>query len=314
MVTNEKYFDIQRKIVAHITGDSWQEAPHCTFTYDAEADGLLTELKKLNAARPKERKITVNTLVTKMIVEGIKESPELNSHITYSPKSVTGVIRQFDNIDISMPMILPDGRMMTITMVDFDKKNIDEMLDYIDDVRRRMMKTNLAHTMYEVSLEETLGLVKQGKLLNIAQRLKGAFIGKGRIHILHGSERRQYESIPRSERLTKDDIRQGTVTITNIGSLYRTGKVTSHIINLVKPQVCAFCINAVKTVPTPVKKADGSVDIENKRILPVTLAIDHRAIDFGMCVPMLEKFDEICANPSVIYDWVDKEYTAAAAE
>ena len=125
MVTNEKYFDIQRKIVAHITGDSWQEAPHCTFTYDAEADGLLTELKKLNASRPKERKITVNTLVTKMIVEGIKESPELNSHITYSPKSVSGVIRQFDNIDISMPMILPDGRMMTITMVDFDKKNIE---------------------------------------------------------------------------------------------------------------------------------------------------------------------------------------------
>lgn len=314
MVTKIKYFDIQRKIVAHITGDSWQEAPHCTFTYDADADGLLNELKKLNASRPKERKITVNTLVTKMIVEGIKQSPELNSHITYDPKSVSGVIKQFDNIDISMPMTLPDGRMMTITMVDFDKKNIDEMLDYIGDVRRRMLKTDLAHTMYEVSLEETLNLVKKGKFINIAQRLSGAFIGKGKIHILHGDKRKKYESIPRSERLTKDDIRQGTVTITNIGSLYRTGKVTSHIINLVKPQVCAFCINAVKTVPVTAENADGSVTVVNKRILPITVAIDHRAIDFGMCVPLLEKFDEITADPSVIYDWVAKENQTAAAE
>ena len=133
MVTERKYFDIQRKIVAHITGDSWREAPHCTFTYEADAGEMLDELKKLNSLRPKERKITVNTLVSKIITEGLKEAPELNSHIIYSRKSVSGTITQFGNIDISMPMIMPDGKMMTVTMADFDKKNISNFKKILDD-------------------------------------------------------------------------------------------------------------------------------------------------------------------------------------
>ena len=37
--------------------------------------------------------------------------------------------------------------------------------------------------------------------------------------------------------------------------------------------------------------------------MPITVAIDHRALDYGDCVPFFERLDEIFAFPQVILSW-----------
>ncbi len=303
MVTDVKYFDIQRKIVANITGDSWREAPHASVSYETDVTALLAELKKLNSERDLEHKITFNTLMLKLIAEAVKCAPEMNAHIHFNAQYVAGSIKQYDNIDISVPMLLPSGQMMTITMPDMDKKSIDEITDYIADVRRRMDKTNLNQTMYDVSIENTMNLMKKGHVIRTVKRLLGAFTGDSKITVLKGKEKKAYEDIPRTERLTKDDMRQGTITVSNIGSVYRKGNVKTNMINCVKPQVCAICIDSLFNKQVLEKDDKGNIDIADKKYLSFCVTFDHRAIDYDMIVPFFEKMDEFAENPSLIEQW-----------
>ena len=47
----------------------------------------------------------------------------------------------------------------------------------------------------------------------------------------------------------------------------------------------------------------GNDKIEVRKILPVTMAFDHRDFDYGDCVPFFERLDEIFTNASVIQNW-----------
>ncbi|MCD7827154.1 MAG: 2-oxo acid dehydrogenase subunit E2 [Clostridiales bacterium] len=273
-------------------------------SYETDATALMAEIKKLNADRDAEHKITYNTAMLKIIAEAVKEAPEMNSHIHFNEKLVAGTIKQFDNIDISVPMILPSGQMMTVTMFDIGNKKIDEITDYIADVRRRMENTNLSQTMYEVSIENTMNYLKKGKPVKVALRLLGAFTGKGKITTLHGKEKKNYDAIPRSVRLTKDDLRQGTLTVSNIGSVYRNGKVKTNLINCVKPQVCAVCLDSLFDKQELKKDENGNIDIVNKKYLSMCVSFDHRVIDYDMIVPFFKKLDEVTADPSILEQWV----------
>ena len=135
-ITNTINFGIQRKIVANMTTESWETIPHVTYNYEPDVTDFMKEYKKLNFDRRGTDKITVNTLMLKVIAEGLKAAPIMNSHIEYNRKLVRGEINTFEDINISMPMIMPNGEMMTINLHNFESKNLDEMTDYINDVHK----------------------------------------------------------------------------------------------------------------------------------------------------------------------------------
>lgn len=165
----------------------------------------------------------------------------MNAHIEYDKKLVRGKIDTYENIDISLPMMLPDGGMMTVNLHDFDKKSVEEMRDYVADVRRRMENTNMEEAMFDVSLTDTVRGIKKAKnikrpvpphrLQNRKHRIKGMSI----------KEKKEYLKIPASERLTAHDIEQGTVTVSNIGSVYPGQTGVTSLLEIVPPQVCACC-------------------------------------------------------------------------
>ena len=71
-----------------MTTESWETIPHCAATYDAEVTKFMQVLKEINSTIPKEEKITVNTVMMRVIVEAIKACPEINSHIYFNRKLV----------------------------------------------------------------------------------------------------------------------------------------------------------------------------------------------------------------------------------
>ncbi len=303
-VTNTEYFGIQRKIVANMTTESWQNIPHVTYMYEPDVTAFFKEFKKLNKNRTGDERITFNTLMLKVIAEGLKAAPIMNSHIDFDRKLVRGRIDTFEDINISMPTILPNGQMMTINLRDFGNRDLDDMTAYINDIRRRAEKTNLTEAMYSVSFDNTMKNLKKGRIFQTIGRLYGANFGKCKISHFRGKEKREYEKIPETERLTIKDLEQGTVTVSNVGSTYLAQRGATALLEIVPPQVCAFSVGAVLDKPVVVKKSDGRKEVEARSVLPICIAFDHRALDFGETVPFMKRLDEIFENPSVIRSWL----------
>lgn len=301
----EEYFGIARKIVSNMTTQSWDEIPHATLTYEADVTELFNESKKLNAdCTDKTKKITINTVMLKIICEGLKAAPKMNTHLVFNKKLVRGTLKYFDNIDISMPMILPSGEMMTVNMHDMGNKSLSEMTEAINATAARAKNSDMNEVMFEVSLDNTLKGLKEGKILQAIRRLYGSKMpGKHQVKTLSGDAKKKYYSIPVSKRLTKHDIEQGTTTISNLGSVYREQKGVCALLEIIPPQTTAFAINAAQKRPTVVTDKNGKDTIETKLIMPITIAIDHRALDYGDIVPFMRKLDEIFENPSVVQNW-----------
>lgn len=304
---NTTHFGIQRKIVANMTSESWETIPHVTYMYEPDVTDFMKAYKKLNLNRNGQDKISLNTLMLKVICEGLKAAPQMNAHIRFNRKLVRGEIDTFENIDISMPMILPNGEMMTVNLHNFENKNLDEMTDYIQDVYRRAEHTDLNEAMFSVSLDNTLTALRHGKIGQALCRLIGSKTGKHKVRTLRGKEKQAYESIPVTERLTKHDIEQGTVTVSNLGSVYRAGRGAAALLEIIPPQVVAFGLGAVQDKPVVITDAFGEKRVEARKVLPICIAFDHRALDFGEIVPFLQTLDSIFENPKVMYSWKGTE-------
>lgn len=305
-------FKIARKIVSNMTTESWNDIPHATMSYEADVTELLTECKKLNSIS--KEKITVNTLMLKIICEGLKAAPKMNCTLEFNKKLVRGTLNYHDSIDISMPMILHTGEMMTVNMHDMGNKNLDEMTRAINDTARRANNSDMNEVMFEVSLDNTLTGLKHGKILQALRRLYGSKMpGRHQVKTLKGKAKKEYYSISEKDRLTKHDIEQGTTTISNLGSIYRAQRGECFLLEIIPPQVSAFAVNAIQKKPIVTEDEFGSDKIEIRKILPITIAIDHRALDYGDVVPFFEKLDEIFSNPHMIFEWVENKSEKEAA-
>lgn len=303
-LTKEVHFGIARKIVSNMTSESWETIPHATLTYEADVTDLLKEVKKLNEGNTDPaKKVTLNTVMLKIICEGLKAAPTMNTHIEFNRKLVRGCLKYYDHIDISMPMLLPSGEMMTVNMHDMGNKSLSQMTEAINDTIRRAKNSDMNEVMFEVSLDNTLQGLKKGKVLQAIRRLYGSKTGKHRVKTLTGKAKKDYYSIPTTERLTKHDIEQGTTTISNLGSIYREHKGACALLEIIPPQTTAFAIDSIQKRPTVITNSEGKDEIAIRMILPITIAIDHRALDYGDVVPFMRKLDEIFADVTIIDDW-----------
>ena len=302
-VLKTEHFGIQRKIVANMTTESWQNIPHVTYTYEPDVTEFMTQYKRLNEGVERENKITVNTLMLKVIVEGLKACPAMNAHIDFDKKYVRGVIHTLSEINISMPMVLPTGEMMTINLHNFENKTLDDMVDYIKDVHRRMENTNLNEVMFDVSMDNTITGLKEGKISQTINRIIGSKTGKHKVKTLKGKEKKAYEAIPETDRLTKHDIEQGSITISNIGSVYREQRGAAALIEIIPPQVTAIAVGAVQDKPVVIVNENDEKEIAIRQVLPFTIVFDHRALDFGDIVPFIKKLDSIFEEPEIMHTW-----------
>ncbi len=304
-VYKKEFFGIARKIVSNMTAQSWEEIPHVTASYEADVTDMMKYYKKLNeGVTNRADKITINTLVLKILCEGIKTSPKMNTTLEFNRKLVRGTLIYHDKIDVSMPMILKTGEMMTVNMHDLGSKSLLGIAHAINDTSRRANNSNMDEVMYEVSLDNTLQGLRKGKIGQTICRLYGSKMpGKHQVHTLTGNAKKEYYSIPVKDRLTKYDIEQGTTTISNFGSVYRGQKGECFMLEIIPPQTTAFAVSAIQDRPTVVKDENGNKKIEIRQIMPITVAIDHRALDYGDCKPFFEKLDEIFAHPEIILKW-----------
>jgi pyruvate dehydrogenase E2 component (dihydrolipoamide acetyltransferase) len=96
-----------RKIIARRLAESKQTVPHFYLTSHMDIDALLKLRADLNAKSPKDGptafKLSVNDLIIKACAVALKRHPNVNSSYTESD------IIQYDDVDISIAVAIPDG-------------------------------------------------------------------------------------------------------------------------------------------------------------------------------------------------------------
>lgn len=297
------HFGMQRKIVSHMTSESWKTVPHVTYMYEPDVTDFMKEYRILSRDSNRSHKITVNTIMLKAIAEGLKAAPSLNAHIDYRDRTVRGTVTQLESIDISVPWCLPNGEMMTVNLRDVGSKSLDELAAYIEDVGRRMENTDFNEAMYEVAFAETMTHLKRLHIVRVLRRLFGTKVGKHRVRTLSGKAKRAYHKIPAGDRLTKADLEQGSVTVSNIGSIYREQHGATALLEIVPPQIFAVAVGALQEKPGVYTDRNGIKQIGIRQVMPLCLAFDHRAVDFEALVPFMRTLDRLFAHPAIIHQW-----------
>lgn len=274
-------FDAKRKIVAHATGESWYTIPHITYNYEPDITDFYQEFTKLsNALKSQGTKISFNSLMIKVISQGLLNAPDLNSYLEYDHKKCDGILHILDEINIAIPWILPDGSHITPSIMNAGNLSLKEISDYITDLTKKINKSDI---------KEITGI------------LSSDFSSEK--PYLEGEAKDKYYKTPEKERLTKEDFIYGTITFSNIGSLYKNQKGSFCLLEVIPPQVFALGLSSVQEKPGIFIDENGEKQIGIRKTLPMCLAFDHRALDFSSIIPFLKKLDSIFENPSIIYEW-----------
>lgn len=293
-------FGIQRKIVAQMTSQSWRSIPHVSYIFEPDLTDFLKKYKEFDndLVANQGKHVTLNTVIIKAICEALKSAPQLNAHIHFEPKLVRGKVTTFNKIDVSMPWILPDDKMMTITMKDMGNRSLGNITDYMAETAEKIKKTNLNEVMYDVSMNDTMEALSKGKILSVVQRLIGSKTNKNhRVEPLKGDEKKAYDAIPDSEKLTYEDLKQGTITISNVGAITRGHSGTLALLMIIPPQVCAIGIGCLKKIPVVKTNDKGEDYIDISSTIPLCICFDHRVLDFGEVKPFLDALQGIFDNP-----------------
>ncbi len=296
-------FDLQRRAVSHTTSASWQNIPHVTYIYEPDITDFYDEFKKLAKARNNlGQKLTFNTMMIKIIVEGLLVAKDLNSYINYNHQKSEGLTYILENINVSIPWLLSDGRMITLTIPNAEKMSLKNISEYISSLSKKIEKTNMDELFYQLAFADTVKELKSFHL-SIIRRVFASKITRYRVKGLSGKEKENYYNIPETERLIEKDVVSGTVTVSNIGSLYKEQKGSLALLEIIPPQVFAIGIGSVQERPGVIVQRDGKKEIGVRKILPMCLAFDHRAVDFSSVIPFIKRLDVIFAEPEVIRKW-----------
>ncbi len=292
------YFDISRKIIANMTTESWRTTPHVSVVFEPEVGLLLSLLREYNGTH--EEAISLNSAVLKLIAEGLRANPALNGHIRYSRWLVSGCVTPCDHVDISMPVRYGEERMITVTLPRAETLSMLQIQRTVSDFRERIGRTDMQRTLYRTGLADTFDGLRKGKILTAAGRLLGAKLGKGRVRLAPAGP------APSGDVLKPEEIRQGSVTVSNMGALYRDWRGSCTLLEIVPPQLCAFGIGALQKRPV----ADEDGRIRAAEILPITIAFDHRALDFPAVAPFMKRLEDSLRDAGTLRSWMDTENTS----
>lgn len=300
---NSESLDFLRKATGYTLTISQQTIPVAGFVREADVTKLWDVYEQLSSDATRPVKITFNTLMLRMFAECLKSAPILNAHLRYKPFNATGTLTYKGSIEVSMPVILPNGRMIPLIIHDAGNKTLDEMAFAVSEIERKTYNTILDETLYDVAKQRMLLLCKQGHILQAIATGLSSVAGKNKINFAPSKIRREYrKSVKPEDRLCAEDIGEGTVCISDLGSVY-SGKGFATTSPVLQPTTSVIAFGRVQQEEKVFKNENGQLDLKTVRILPITILFDHKIGGFPDIVPFLNKMDELIENPGEMLNW-----------
>ncbi len=293
-----EFFNLKSRVSGYILTKAQQNSPTCGYNYEADITKFWDVFQELKDTCGYE--LSFNTLMMKVLVEGLKAAPKLNSHIDFNTTSSCGTLIVKKHIDIAMPVLMKNGETFPVKVKETENKTLKELSRQTTDLVERLEKTDIDKVMFDVITQRTVGLLLKGDIkATIAQTVTG-YVGKHKV----AKFKDLFNPAPKDgSMLFMDELNEGSVCMTNWGILYDglNGNVTYT--PLLYPQVFLFAMGVVKDSDYAFRNEKGEVDIATKKTLPITLMFDHRIGAFNDVMPFIKKLDEIFQNPEIIKEW-----------
>lgn len=294
----EKPFDIQRRVVAHKTVESWETIPHAGFVLDMDVTEIVAftnHLREMPAFKGVH--VTMNSVILKIIAECIKESPDINAELRYSRLSNSGRLYYRDSIDIAVPMLTAENRMITPIVRNLGALNLRETCQAMERLKYRAHHTKVDLLLLEAGLQDTWMRLASGQFLTVLRRLWANFVARDRITLPSREERRRYAQIPETERLTAADLLNASTLVSNAGSVLPHAVFHGVLLEIIPPQLTAMLLSGIQKKPVVMRDESGQDIIVIREIMPLTFYLDHRALDFEHVIGFLKRLRHLCAHP-----------------
>lgn len=296
-VRTSTYFDIHRRVTAHKTTESWEQIPHAALTLDLDVTALVLLKNRLREdPRFDGTRVTFNVIMMKLIAIALKESPRMTALLGYNRNAVIGKLTVPEDVNICMPFQLAHGEMITPVVTRADKRDLRDLALEMARLRRRIDNTDPRMLLLEAGQLDTYRQMRRGRF-GFLRRLLAAYFGPGKLDIPSRREIRDYRAIPEEDRLTPADLTSGTVVVSNFGNLVPGMALQATLLDVIRPQTTAIAVNPVRRAPIVVEDAHGE-HVEIRDVCPLTVAIDHRAIDFAHVRGFIETARALSLEPA----------------
>lgn len=294
-------FNLQRKVAAHKTVQSWGEIPHAGVIITLDVTHLLQFVKKIkNFPEFQGTRVTLNAVLLKIFAEGLKKAPQLNAHIEYSRTSGNGRLYMCEDINIAVPTFLPDGRTITPVIPQLQNKSLKEVCIEMEKMQNRIKNTNIDYLLFEAAWGDTMKRLKRFELWTVLKRAFSNLFGENKVKKPTKAELTEYNKIPADQRVTAKELLSATVLVSNIGAAFQGLDCVIPLLEIIPPQSCVVGVTSVRRAPLVIKNVKGDEEIAIRDILPLTILGDHRANDFGPAIGMIKRILELCNEPEKI--------------
>lgn len=300
-----EYMNLRSRMLSNVLVNSQRDIPGVGCVYEADVTRLTEEFEKLRSTCGYE--LTFNSLMIKVLVEGLKAAPRLNAHFLYNHRSTSGKLIIKKHIDVAIAICLDGGKTFQVKVMNLEDKTLEQTAFLAEDAKRRLRNTKLGKIMFEVSRQRLVGLMSQGKIVSPFCQFMSACFGKGKIVDLSKSLKSDFQKLTKKENLEDglkmEELNEGTVCFTNWGPLYDKLDVNITYIPPLYPQVFLFGTGRMKDKEYVYKDENGNLQLGIKKVLPLTLVFDHKIGGAADLVPFIKKLDEIFEHPEIIHSW-----------
>lgn len=296
--------DVRSRVFSNALVNAQREIPAVSCTYNADITKFWEAYEDLK--RMCDYALPFNTLMIKLLVEGLKVAPRLNAHVEYNHHSTSGRLIIKKHMDVTVPVCTEDGTTIQVKARHLEDKSLAEIAEQLEELKYRLSKTGTKHAYFNVAAKRMAGYAAKGKITTTFAQFRSAYFGKNKIaqfSKLFKKKKHAGGTKPKYEGLRADDFTEGTVCFTNWGTLYDRLDVSVNYINPMYPSVFLLAAGRVKEETYAFKNEQGQVDIGTKKILPLTLIFDHKIGGAVDIMPFIRKLDEVFENPEIIKEW-----------
>ena len=302
-----QYMTLGDKMLSNVFVNGQRNSPTVCGVYEAD----VTEFMKVynNLKKECDYRLTLNTVLLRVMIEGLKAAPKLNAHFPYNHTATSGQLIIKKHINVSMAICKNDGRTFQMKLPHLEDKSLKEIATISADARERLDNADLDEVMFEVSRQRLIGEMSRGKIVSpLAQAICGSF-GKGKVVHLSKTLKSDFlkltgkKDLQPDSSVKMDEFNEGTVCFTNWGAICDNSRYTATNIPMLYPQVFLFSVGRVREEKYAYEDENGNVRIGTKQILPLGLNFDHKIGGFNDLRPFIRKIEEIFENPGVMYSW-----------
>ena len=159
-----EYLSIRGRLTSNVLVNSQRDIPGTACSREADVTKLWDEFCRLK--KECDYPLTFNSLMLKVLVEGLKAAPRLNAHFEYNHRATSGRLIIKKHIDVAMAVCLDNGETFQIKLHHLEDKTLKEISLQSEDVKERLGETRLKSVMFNVARQRMMGLAAKGKLLS----------------------------------------------------------------------------------------------------------------------------------------------------